>query len=67
MARTIPEAKTLLPDRSFPILQGVLPIDPKQIPLDMVAGITLAALAIPEPWGIRRSPACRWSPASIPS
>lgn len=51
MARTIPEAKTLLPDRSFPILQGVLPIDPKQIPLDMVAGITLAALAIPEAMG----------------
>ncbi len=51
MAGTIPEAKTLLPDRSLPILQGVLPIDPKQIPLDMVAGITLAALAIPEAMG----------------
>jgi sulfate permease, SulP family len=35
----------------FPILQGMLPIDPKQIPLDIVAGITLAALAIPEVMG----------------
>ncbi len=37
--------------RSFPILQGVLPIDRARIPLDVVAGITLAALAIPEVMG----------------
>jgi len=29
----------------------MLPLDPKQIPLDIVAGITLAALAIPEVMG----------------
>jgi high affinity sulfate transporter 1 len=32
-------------------LQGLLPIDPKQVPLDVVAGVTLAALAIPEVMG----------------
>src|SRR5512142_924158 len=37
--------------RSFPILQGILPIDPKRVPLEIVAGITLAALAIPEVMG----------------
>ena len=35
----------------FPVLQGVLPIDSKQVPLDIIAGITLAALAIPEVMG----------------
>ncbi len=38
-------------DRRLPILQGVLPLDRAQIPLDIVAGITLAALAIPEVMG----------------
>ncbi len=51
MAVTGPEANPVHARRSFPILQGVLPIDPKQIPLDIVAGITLAALAIPEAMG----------------
>ena len=37
--------------RRLPILQGVLPLDRAQIPLDVVAGITLAALAIPEVMG----------------
>ncbi|MDX1417082.1 MAG: SulP family inorganic anion transporter [Candidatus Promineifilaceae bacterium] len=37
--------------RRLPILQGVLPLDRAQIPLDIVAGITLAALAIPEVMG----------------
>jgi SulP family sulfate permease len=37
--------------RSLPILQGILPIDKAQLPLDIVAGITLAALAIPEVMG----------------
>ena len=36
---------------NLPILQGVLPIQRKRIPLDIVAGITLAALAIPEVMG----------------
>ena len=35
----------------FPILQGILPIEKAQIPLDIIAGITLAALAIPEVMG----------------
>lgn len=34
-------------DRRLPILQGVLPLDRSQISLDIVAGVTLAALAIP--------------------
>jgi SulP family sulfate permease len=38
-------------DRRLPILQGVLPIDRSQISLDIVAGVTLAALAIPEVMG----------------
>jgi high affinity sulfate transporter 1 len=32
-------------------LEGVLPIDPAHVPLDIVAGVTLAALAIPEVMG----------------
>jgi SulP family sulfate permease len=35
----------------FPVLEGILPIDKAQIPLDIIAGITLAALAIPEVMG----------------
>jgi sulfate permease, SulP family len=35
----------------FPILEGILPINKAQIPLDIIAGITLAALAIPEVMG----------------
>jgi len=35
----------------FPILQGVLPIRGSQLPTEVVAGITLAALAIPEVMG----------------
>ncbi len=34
-----------------PILQGVLPIDVSRAPSDIIAGITLAALAIPEVMG----------------
>jgi high affinity sulfate transporter 1 len=36
---------------SFPILQGVLPIKTAQVPTDLIAGITLAALAVPEVMG----------------
>jgi SulP family sulfate permease len=32
----------------LPLLQSVLPIDSARVPLDIVAGVTLAALAIPE-------------------
>src|SRR5262249_4243653 len=35
----------------LPILQGVLPIKAEQIPAEVVAGLTLAALAIPEVMG----------------
>jgi sulfate permease, SulP family len=39
--------------RHFPVqvLQGILPIDRKRLPLEIVAGITLACLAIPETMG----------------
>jgi high affinity sulfate transporter 1 len=33
--------------RRFPLLLGILPIDGTQVPADIIAGITLAALAIP--------------------
>src|ERR1039457_1660925 len=32
----------------IPILRGILPIKRAQVPADIIAGITLAALAIPE-------------------
>ena len=35
----------------FPFLQGILPIKKSQVPLDIIAGITLAALAIPQVLG----------------
>jgi high affinity sulfate transporter 1 len=35
----------------LPILQGLLPLDPAQVPVDLIAGATLAALAIPEVMG----------------
>ena len=36
---------------AFPVLQGMLPIRGSQIPAEIIAGITLAALAIPEVMG----------------
>ena len=36
---------------NFPILQGILPITISQVPTDIIAGISLAALAIPEVMG----------------
>ena len=35
----------------FPIFQGILPIVRSQVPVDIIAGVTLAALAIPEVMG----------------
>ncbi len=35
----------------FPFMEGVLPIKASQIPLELIAGLTLAALAIPEVMG----------------
>jgi SulP family sulfate permease len=35
----------------FPVLQGILPIDRSRVPSDILAGITLAALNIPQAMG----------------
>ena len=37
--------------RAQPVLQGVLPIERSRVPIDMLAGLTLAALGIPEVLG----------------
>jgi len=37
--------------RRFPVMEGILPIDRKRIPMDIAAGVTLAALGIPEVMG----------------
>ncbi|HEY5424436.1 MAG TPA: SulP family inorganic anion transporter, partial [Ilumatobacteraceae bacterium] len=34
-----------------PVMQGVLPLDRSRIPADVIAGLTLAALGIPEVMG----------------
>jgi len=44
-------ASSTTKSRRLPILQGVLPLDRKQIPTNVLAGVTLAALAIPEVMG----------------
>ena len=36
---------------SLPVLQGLLPIDASRIPAELLAGMTLAALAVPEVMG----------------
>ena len=36
---------------SWPVLQGVLPVRRSQVPRDLLAGVTLAALAIPQALG----------------
>ena len=38
----------------LPILQGILPVNRAQVPADLIAGITLAALAIPAVMGYTR-------------
>jgi MFS superfamily sulfate permease-like transporter len=37
--------------RALPVMQGVLPVDRSRVPADIVAGLTLAALGIPEVLG----------------
>ena len=37
--------------RPLPVLQGILPLDRARVPVDVIAGLTLAALAIPEVMG----------------
>jgi SulP family sulfate permease len=39
------------PGHRLPVLQGVLPVDRPRVALDIVAGVTLAALGIPEVMG----------------
>jgi SulP family sulfate permease len=48
MATSTEQKKT---ERGLPILAGILPIDRSRISIDIIAGITLAALAIPEVMG----------------
>ena len=38
----------------FPMLQGILPVDRSMVPADVLAGMTLAALAIPQVMGYAR-------------
>src|SRR5512141_537037 len=44
-------APTERPGHRFPVMQGVLPLDTSRIPGDVIAGVTLAALGIPEVMG----------------
>ncbi len=44
-------AKTEAKGFRFPIFEGLLPIKASQVPTEIIAGITLAALAIPEVMG----------------
>ena len=37
--------------RALPVMRGVLPIDRSRVPTDVLAGVTLAALGIPEVLG----------------
>src|ERR1022692_1944831 len=37
--------------RALPVLRGLLPIDRSRVPADVLAGLTLAALGIPEVLG----------------
>jgi len=41
-------------------MQGLLPIERSRLPAELLAGVTLAALGIPEVLGTPGSPACRW-------
>lgn len=47
-------AKTAAKGFQFPMLQGILPIQRSQVAADIVAGITLAALNIPQAMGYTR-------------
>ncbi len=47
-------AQTAAKGSQFPMLQGILPIQRSQVPADLMAGITLAALNIPQAMGYTR-------------
>ncbi len=38
----------------LPLFQGLLPLEPGRVPAEVIAGLTLAALAIPEVMGYTR-------------
>jgi SulP family sulfate permease len=44
-------SSTTTPRRRLPFFQGLLPIERARVPMDILAGVTLAALAIPEVMG----------------
>jgi SulP family sulfate permease len=46
--------RTKTSGQAFALLEGILPIDARQVPLEVLAGLTLAALAIPEVMGYAR-------------
>jgi len=46
-----PTATAKAPKRRLPVLQGIVPYDRKRLSLDIAAGVTLAALGIPEVMG----------------
>jgi len=48
---TAPTVAAPEPKKRLPLFQGLLPIDTAKIPVDVIAGVTLAALAIPEVMG----------------
>ena len=47
---SLPDTKAM-PARKWPLFQGLLPIDKSRLATDIMAGITLAALGIPEVMG----------------
>src|SRR4051812_28699108 len=51
MTTTVAKKTTAPKPSQLPIFQGILPILAQRVPLDLVAGATLAALAIPEVMG----------------
>jgi hypothetical protein len=51
----------------LPLFQGILPLDASKLTPDIVAGITLAALGIPEVLGYAKIAQMPWSRASARS
>jgi MFS superfamily sulfate permease-like transporter len=49
--RPVPEQSDWRPGRSVTLLEGIRPYDRSWLPQDLLAGVTLAALAIPEVMG----------------
>ena len=53
--------------KRLPLLHGVLPVERSRIPADVLAGVTLAALGIPEVMGYTTIAGMPVSPGSTPS